>query len=561
MGAVGMMDFNPNSIDMVFAVSQQNLNEGLAEYIAGLNARITWAFDVDEAGNLSAPKDPAAPNISFTGTLAPPPAPAPGSPPIWILDLSRAGAANQVTFNLTFQDGATFVDNQLNKRFVQSTASGGPAWVVSFQVSLTAAAIADQQNVPEWLRERIGILNGNYGNVFDLTQILLDMQTLALGSDPQGTRPDGFLYYYWTLLLQGMSLFLASNSGDIFVQPASVGYVVTHNGATPAQPLPTYTPTAAEFVVVPNPSSHGAASALVFALMIKGNPLPAAPANEFSNTVLIADPATTPGVALIRADHFLKFIQDEFTRSALASAISQYVQAIKTDAEGVSWQLARSPGAAVETAQNPSRANHQQILSYDMPEQNSIADNRTQWSSYLATAKTTSTASVNYGGYQASQGYGIIEVSGTLSMSVGYSFTPPPHHGEPGIGTAWMSPTFAWNWSVTYEIQSVNASDARSGGGVQFVLNPSVSSFPEQPVNMGGGDASWFSIEPSEQDFVTRLLAAVIKALPGAFKEAITSLEALGAFVFPGGGTFTFQSPAINNPYALYTIIQYQNPN
>jgi hypothetical protein len=560
MGSVGVMDFNPNSIDMVFAVSQQNLNEGLAEYIQGLNARISWGFDVDGAGNLSVAKDPAAPDISFTGTLAPPPAPAPGTSPIWILDLSQSGAANQVTFNLTFQDGATFVDNQFNKRFVQSSSSGGPAWVVSFQVNLAVAAIANHQNVPEWLREQIGILNGNYGNVFDLTQILLDMQTLALGSDPQGTRPDGFLYYDWTLLLQGMSLFLASNSGNVFVQPASVGYVVTHNGAAPKRPLPTYTPTAAEFVIVPNPAAHGAASALVFALMIQDNPLPAAPANEFSNTLLIADPATTPGIALIRADHFLKFIQDDFTASALASAISHYVESVKSDTEGVSWQLAASSQAAVATARNPSSANAQQILSFAMPEKHSSAAN-IGLSTYSANSKTNSTASINYDDYRDSQGYRTIKISGTLSMSVGYSFTPPPHGGQPGIPTAWNSPTFDWNWSVTYQIQSVNASDDRSGGGVQFVLNSSASNFPEKPVNMGGGDKSWFSVSPSEQDFVTRLLAAVIKALPDAFKKDITSLGALGSFVFPGGGTFTFQSPAINNPYALYTVIQYQNPN
>lgn len=63
--------------------------------------------------------------------------------------------------------------------------------------------------------------------------------------------PSGFMYYDWTLLLQGMSTFLASNRGNVFSEPAAVGYVVTHNGSVPTRPLPTYTPTAADFVMFP----------------------------------------------------------------------------------------------------------------------------------------------------------------------------------------------------------------------------------------------------------------------------------------------------------------------
>lgn len=561
MGSVQLMDFNPGSVDMLFAVSQQNLNQGLAEYIQGLDAQISWAYDVDNAGNLSAPKNPQAPDISFTGTLAPPAPAAAGKPPTWIVDLSQSGAANQVTFNLTFQDGAKFVDNQLNKRFVQAVGSGGPAWVVQFQVDLAASAIDNQQNVPQWLKTQLGLLNGDYGDVFDLTQLLLDMQTLALGADPRGTCPADFLYYDWTLLSQGMSLFLASNGGNIFSKPAAVGYMVTHNGAAPKQPLPTYTPTAADFVIVPNAASHGAASTLVFVLMVDNNPLPVAPADDFSNALLITDPTATPGVVMIRADHFLSFVQSDFNSQALATTLSQYVQSISSDTDGVSWQLAASPQQATSTLQTPSAANGQQFLSFTMPPQNSSASNYITPCNYSATSNSSSTASASFTGYQTGQGYRTITVGGTLSMSVGYSFTPPSEGDMPSIPTSWDSPTFDWNWSVTYDIQSVNAADDQSGGGVQFVLNSALSNFPTQPQNVGGGGPSWLSAEPSQQYLLTNCLGPVMVSLQSAFQQGITSLGKLGAFVFPGGGTFTFQNPAINNAFALYATIQYQNPN
>ncbi len=111
-----------------------------------------------------------------------------------------------------------------------------------------------------------------------------------------------------------------------------------------------------------------------------------------------------------------------------------------------------------------------------------------------------------------------------------------------------------------YAIQPVNAVDKESGGGVQFVLQENLSVFPTQPVAVGEG-TSWGTVKPTDKMFVEGLLAPVVKALPGAFRSKLLSLSALGSFVFPGGGTFTFQNPAVNNAFALYTTIQYQNPN
>ncbi|KAK1762824.1 hypothetical protein QBC33DRAFT_563425 [Phialemonium atrogriseum] len=167
---------------------------------------------------------------------------------------------------------------------------------------------------------------------------------------------------------------------------------------------------------------------------------------------------------------------------------------------------------------------------------------------YDADSTTDSNAMVAYNNQQQGIGYRAITVSSTSSMTISWSFTPPARGGEPPITSSWTSPRFDWNWSAWYAIQPVNAGDNESGGGVQF------------PVAVGEG-TSWGLVKPTYKMFVETLLAPVIKALPGAFRSKFQSLSALGSFVFPGGGTFTFQNPAVNNAFALYTTIQYQNPN
>ena len=556
MAVTSLVDFNPQSIDMIFAVSQQNLNEGLAEYIRGLSSQVSWEFDVDNAGELSPPANPDKPDITFSGTLAPPAQPQSGHP-VWIVDLSKAGAANQVVFNLTFQDGAKFTDNQTGHSYTQSVTSGGFQWIVPFDIDLTLNKIKNKKDLPDWLKKRLAVLNGDYGDVFDLSQILLDLDTLVMGTDPTVSRPKDISLYEWTLILQGMSTFLASSSGNVFTQSPSAGYAVTHNGATSTQPLPTYTPTAADFVIVPNSAYDGGASALVFVLMVQNNPLPSTPANAFTNVSLIADPTTIPGVALINSQQFVSFVQSDFESIGLATAINQYVQSVKSDGGGVTWQLASSPDTATSTNQTPSTANSQEFLSFAMPQQTSNASNFFPGGTHSSANSTTdSNASVNFSEFQTNIGYNSISASGTLSMSVSYSNTSPS-----GSNISWDSPTFKWNWSIYYAIQPVNAQDTQSGGGVQFVLNTKKSVFPTTPVDAGGGDSAWNTVEPSKQDFVTDLLAPVIQALPGTFQSGIQSLASLGNFVFPGGGTFTFRDSAVNSVYALYSTIQYQNPN
>jgi hypothetical protein len=53
-----------------------------------------------------------------------------------------------VTFNLTFEDGATFTDHQNNRIYTQSAKSSSPLWVLLSAVSLTKKSIEDTNNLP-----------------------------------------------------------------------------------------------------------------------------------------------------------------------------------------------------------------------------------------------------------------------------------------------------------------------------------------------------------------------------------------------------------------------------
>lgn len=54
--------------------------------------------------------------------------------------------------------------------------------------------------------------------------------------------------------------------------------------------------------------------------MVQGAALPNAPANAFTDVTLIADPGTTPGVALIDSPRLVSFMQFDFSNAGIGGA-------------------------------------------------------------------------------------------------------------------------------------------------------------------------------------------------------------------------------------------------
>ncbi|KAF4445829.1 hypothetical protein F53441_10474 [Fusarium austroafricanum] len=302
MAPTQLIDFSPNITDMFFAISQKSLNESLSEYLTSLKSQISWAFDVNsDNGELNLPANPTSPNISFSGTLAPPASPASGGTPVWTVDLSQAGTRNQVTLNLTFANGARFTDNQLSHTYVQPIAKGDPQWVVAFQVEFKIKKVKDETTLPSWLQKHMTSLRGKFGQVFDISQVALDLTTLSLSVPSEASPPSGFLSYDWTLFARGTLAYLQSlqwNPSGIWTSPPSGGYAVTYNGNQPAKPLG-IAPTEVDFVILPN-SNNPAASTLVLAFKIDGI-FTSSSNTDFADVTLISDPTTTPGIAFVKA--------------------------------------------------------------------------------------------------------------------------------------------------------------------------------------------------------------------------------------------------------------------
>ena len=558
MSSTQLVDFTPANIDMVFAISQENLNQGLAEYIQGLNASVEWAYDFDQQGNLIAPADALNPAISFSGTLAPPIAIDAQQP--WIVDLSQQTTTpKQVTFNVTFADGASFNDNQRQLSFTQSAGSGKTGlWKIQFQVTLSLQTIdADASGLPDDVKAQMAALTNNYGEVFDLNQVLLDLETLIAPVNPSSVVPDGINRYDWDMLNQGMNLYLKANHGVIYTTPPSAGFAATHNGAKASTALPSFTPTSFDIVISPVPGNPGS-STLIFVFMMDGTALPQDSAASFENVTLITDPSNMPGVALVAATKVIPFLQAQFPGIGIQSLINQYAQCTTKQGQcskEPSWELTTGSAQATVSDVQPTSTNTA-FLEFCVPTQNSSLE-MTGDNTIFLVSTTDSIAKATLGGV-TQLGYTEVDVGGTFTMSAGLSGVTNRGTKIPG----WTSPNLAWTWSVPYVFQPINAKDAQSGGGIQFVRQDAKAVFPQTGTSDGGGTNWSTNASPDDQTLLTGLFGDVTNSLQASFKKGVATLTSVGNFVFPiGNNTFTFQDPAVNNSFALYSTIQYQNPN
>lgn len=571
MSSTALVDFTPDGIDMVYAISQQDLNKALAEYLSELKASVSWGFDVVQ-GQLHPPANPTNPNISFAGTLGEPVETVAGAPAVYTLDFSQAAAdSNSVTFNVTFRGGATFTNHMTGHTSTQVGAS----WVFPFKGTLTKSTMTtaqQQQKLPAWLQKQLAILTGQYGNVFDVTQWVLDLETLTPSGTGGSMVPGGMSQSDWLLLLNGMNSFMPSHASTIFTTPPAAGYVVTQNSATPTLPLPPYTPTAVDLVMLPNTTTP-AASTLIFALMVQGAPLPASPASAFTNVSLITDPTTTPSIALINTARTTTFVQNDFASAStgISTAIRQYVETVSTGS-GITWQLVADPSPTAAPVSTtlltpgepviPTGVNTL-VASFAMEAKTSTAAaNPPGEASYSGAATSTSTAVVGYTpSTTPGVGYGAVTLSGCLATTFSLSSTPAAGSTDPPV--RWTSPAFAWNWSAAYSIEPATPPQKFGpSAGVQFALQSTGVVIPTQAVAQGAGAGGWAEVAADMQTYLSGLLAPAVQTLPNTLPQSFQSLAGLGGFVFPvASGNFNFQNAAVNNEFALYASIGYKAPS
>ena len=539
MNSVSIQDFDLTQLDMAYAVSQANLNSGLYTYLSNLSIpEFGWGFDI-QGKQFVPPKDPAHPQYTFTGSLS---APGDGTTPV--LDMSGSGAANQVAFNVTFSS-ATFTNAITGTTYVQQDAQ----WVLPFGATLQQAALSEAP-APQWLQKKLDGLTEVYGDVFDLYQVLIDLSGLNVGANASKIVPNEFGVVGmgdWFVMLAAMAEYIAANAQTLFPSLPSVGYAVVHDGTPPAAPLPTFTPSAAQFVIVPDANPNR--SALVWAVMTDGAPMPTTPSEEFTSVTFFTDD-DTPGLAVLRSGNFQSFLLRELGRVNDAFGAAQYVKAVEVDGNGT-WQAQTlsSPGGI--TLILPSADNKGQLASWTMPTQRSDAEVRflgAPTDFYFATSDSHLT--VQFAQYNVTGFYNQVTITGKIVFSVSFA------SGGADSTASWTSPNFEYEWIAAFSIEPDNGAN----GGVHFVYDSDASSFPTDPTIVGSSSASG-TVPPDTQDLLTHLLKDPIDQMKGNLQaDVLASLGGLSDFVFPGGDTFLFQGAAVGTPFSLYMTIQYQNP-
>jgi len=587
-------DFDLSTVDMMYAVSQWNLNEGLADYITSLGgkATISWAFDYNSNNQPVPPANPAEPDYSFTGTITVP-APAGGGPQPWILDLSQAGTNNQVMFTLAFEN-ATFTNNMYRTPKVYATNPPAPApaapaqpvaqWQIPYMVQLQMVPPPATATLPAAVSKAVTPLQETYGDVFDLNQILVDLTTVLPTTNTTLATAYGFDLADWFSLVQCMGVYLAANAETIFPAPLSAAYTNVHNGSAPKTPLPTFTPTAATFVVAPNTNSPEY-SALIIPMMVGGDPMPANVDLLFGNVALFSD-MNTPGIAMINGAKFTPFLTGELASSNLLTNVSVQLVPAFTNSS-YTWStnsVAPSPGSFTDInppvvlsaplSQYQPAASCPALLSWSMaPSSTSATNNDSDLMTPEINATTKSYLWAAYGQSQSTLTYyDQLVLAGTLVFDISYSQNLSPLGECASIAASllagpliaflfsegsWNSPDLVVNWNCVIDLEDVNDSGA-GGGGVKFVVNQSGSSFPGTATAEGSGSSGFLASAPSNY---ASMLSATTTALEKEISSGlIATVGNLGCFVFPGGQTFTFQDPLINSFFHLFATIGYQNP-
>lgn len=541
----GYLSFSMKSTDMAYAITQQQLNNALGEFLLGENAPISFAYDLDDDGNPIQPADPSNPQVSFNATIG---LPKDGSGALLpIVDMSNPGASNGVSFSLGFE-GGTFVDETLGVSYKQSDPEfQGQSWTVTFDVLFKQVEQVDPELAPESAAKVLSSLNSQFDDAFSLSQILIDLSSVSAPNTTSRSAPQGFKRGAWIDFVACLSTTLQSKAGTIFTSPLAAGYAVYQSSAN--EKTPTFTPTDIEITILGN-ASNPAASLLIFGMATKGS-LPDQWQEDFSGTNLVIDPSTTPGLAFVRSDLFTGFLQTQLASSSYPSGVGSYIAVGTNSSFSVFYYGEQLTTPPPFTPQTPTSGNPV-LGSVEMNGGSPFAAqpfNTSSGSTSLQyTASTTSTSSVSYYCQAGSDWFPTLEISGTFSLlAQGLEMNR--------LISTWQSPTFTYNWQVKIDFEVSNDTGLGSQG-IGFGA-PSSSAIQSEDDSTEQG---WFEAAPAIQQQLSQALIALYAITSSSISDIAWALSGLSLFVFPGAGNFTFQNPGVNGVFTLVATIQYENP-
>jgi hypothetical protein len=541
------------NLDLVYAVSQQNLNFAVAATLVEATPTISFAFaNVDGNWVPATSSQPAG--LTFSGTWAPA-IDANGNLRLPVIDMSSGNTlpAGQVILNLTFAAGATLADEVFNRQYVQPDPADdatplNEVWVLPMTVSLSDAAL-EAADIPPAVRSQLDILNQQYGDIFSVQQVLADLATLAVHETLAQTIPAGVDSSTWSFFLQCFGLYVQDTE---FAGNLPLAYLIQQQSGS-AAPSPTpLTPTSADFVIVPN-AAQPDLSALVFVMMTENRTLPPAPADVFEG-IGFTDPNAT-GLLVVRQVPFSETIVNAVNQSGIPATMSfllNPVAPVPPDA-WASFVVTPNPGPEMQLVA-PTSANKQAIAAFSYNGQSnggqsSVTGQITWGASSAVCSSVTATLSTSATAETPSS----IDLNGWTMIKCNASTS-----SERFASSQELEPT-TYQWSVSLQLQD----DDVSQGQIDFnEMNPD---FNSPPVTQGVTGLEQFlaAINDTNLNASFNNIGTTVgnQLSTNLQSDLTTALAVLQSFVLPGNDVFNFSGVFINQSCNLVVGIQYRDPS
>jgi hypothetical protein len=533
---MGLNQIALSNYDTVVAITQNGVNESLAEYLAALNKNVALYYDVDANGNY-VPADPSTAYYIFTGTLGY--AVDGNNNPIDIVTLSTDTGNQTIHYNITFSS-AEF-KSTVAPLFDDVQEAGAP-WIIQFLVNLQMAEV-QLNTLPQAAQQAIQNTLGPLGiNTFSIQQLYADLNTAAY--DTVSSSIPGMTSFAESIFAGIMASYMASlaaNNQLIF------GYAV--QAPTSLSQPPTLLPTALEFCVTPYTDGGGNHSqpsldTLNYLVMTQDRPLPSSlPSAWGFNWV---DDSTVQGAMAIRHELYLPILIKSLTPMLTTITPTLYVKADGND--GINDQPMALNPCTTTPAFTTTAASTGVVATYSYEPKTAVDTDSFTGGGVSVSLSFSSSCSVSVSGSTVSLS-GSVTVSTDVEAVTGCSIDDE------------TMPATTYSWSVDLVLQM----DLTANGQLDYaIVNQNFSSNPTvEPQNQSAWDKFWESVGGIYQTFVDdvdirgSIQSNVLNTIVPALTAAINSPN---HFVFPGANTFLFANPQFSGAGDLVVDLTYMTP-
>ncbi len=537
------IEVNLKGYDIVVAVTQQSINESIANYLYQIDKQVDLYYTVDSKGELVRVASEDKASYVFTGILD---YAEQSGKPIPIVTLHVPGEPQMIHYNITFRK-ATFYSKTEPKFKLEQTEEDEP-WVIRLRVSL-ALQEAELEKLPEKVREKIKKYVQNLSpDMFSIQQLYVDLNT-AVFDEFQGMQGmTSFAQGVFTAIIKDY-IQIQKNQGDILF-----GIGITH-ASSEIVPAATFLPTALNFCITPYQDSTGAAKpeldTLNYLVMTQNHISPRDIPQSFDFNWV--EDESDHGVMAIRRELIIPFITDQ-----LNPILAKLCPKIKVSAQNRSIELL--PNEAAIGFKVLPRSSHPNVAraDYEVTDDDSYSTPLWQFwdirkidavSNYSMTCVISLPEDKN----------NIIHINGSIIADLKFVRENLSIGG--GLDKIEMPKTI-FDWSVDLVLRM----DLSQKG--QLDLTYKNDSFESKPKVEQKHETFWEewcrSVSGSTQIFAEELggmRAAVKSHIVDHMVDSLNeTLKSANAFIFPGGNTFLFKKPIFCHSGDLTSTITYLLP-